>query len=230
MLGGILGGIQVLKGRLTAARAAKLDNLDAAISTLPTAANYTSARAAKLDNLVLPPSIKTEVVTPGDAGMWYKYSPASLGSGSERYHFLPRSQTVGFASATMADALINTDRKFGLRFLESNDSSDVLITVGGAQINGAGWLLGLLQAAVSGGSSRLVFTIDGTVVGDSTYVALATGKVYVPIGIVRPIYTGSLNPIGITLADYPKRFNTSLKVEHRSTVSGIYTRLVYVLD
>ena len=45
------GPLLTLLARLTSARATKLDNLDAAISTLPVKTDYSSARATKIDNL-----------------------------------------------------------------------------------------------------------------------------------------------------------------------------------
>jgi len=50
-LAGLPGKLKVLTDRLTAPRAANLDNLDATISSRPAAADYTPTRAAKLDNL-----------------------------------------------------------------------------------------------------------------------------------------------------------------------------------
>lgn len=51
MLAPIYNAVNTLLARLTSARATKLDNLDAAITTRPAASDYTSSRASKLDNL-----------------------------------------------------------------------------------------------------------------------------------------------------------------------------------
>ena len=46
-----MGSLRTLLDRLTSARAIKLDNLDATITSRASATHYTSTRAAKLDNL-----------------------------------------------------------------------------------------------------------------------------------------------------------------------------------
>ena len=202
----------------TSARATKIDNLDAAISTRAAASTalsnvqYTTARAARMDN-IFPQFGKVKVEANALA-----YASGMVVTSRTDY-------TAGFSLPGWSAGNLIADRKLGYRMVGSNSTAtdfDVL-NVSGV----SGWLLGVCtvnsHASTAYNSTNVKLTVDGTLMINSGSTSVVAKSAIIPFGwsdgnLIFPMYW-----MGI-------RFESSLRLQTTMANASLLNYCVYLLD
>lgn len=203
----------------TAARAAKIDNLDATVATRAAAATalsnvtWTAALAAIL--ATLDPAMKIKTAASGITAQLNQTLMATYGVYFRMsiYGVLIGDKTNGYRAvmdySTSRAAL-----------------SDVL------NVSGSGWVLGCCVMNNSGTTTysvQGVLTIDGVTVCDTGYNSRTALKADILLGMVETITT--VNPgVSLLLSPVPIRFESSLQFQVKNSNGNAGGTIVYLLD
>jgi hypothetical protein len=238
MLGGILSQIQVLLSRLTAtragyldklnitgnvadgndytaARAAKLDNLDDLISSRAPAStavsnvDYTAARAAKLDNILPPVSISNNPFTSYINNQYV--DTFSVGQSDNTYN--NNGEANGFKKVTKTDG--------------SGSYVDVVNMSG---YSGYIWFIGQRNNDNSLHYGQLKLTVDGVDIIETSYDNIAAKYIDIIIGRLSSFYNGSAMLYHPVISIIPLKVSSNFRLQHKANSAQVETKIIYTLD
>ncbi len=196
----------------------RIDKLDTPVSSRAATAD---PRFAYLDGSIAGRMATADSRIPGFGG---PRMPVQTGYVHKALTGLTQNGYFCFKSQTIA-----TDRNFGLRIVRTASATNPCVTI--VDVTGAGHLLGVLYANVSGGanSSSIQVIVDGVTVINLADTQVGTGQCFLWLGIVDAYWTGSAVALVATPnLSAPMFYSSSLQVKIKSNYAGAYASAVYV--